>query len=170
MLHFTLSFSLNSNFLCSWVYGYADWSSSLCNDEAVMLNFFLASEAANLNPPSNISFTSNIPSSVNETSNIFITKYSSGYPCSPNPPNFLPPLRSPERPPHPYTTSQIQSCPNYHFNLVLLSADDPTAPHYENHLQVFKSSQKTLTMEVHHHSHYLFDQIISLRLWKNLNQ
>ena len=62
----------------------------------------------------------------------------------------------------------MQNGPDYHFPLGLLSTDDLPAPHYENPPQVFQSSQQTLAMEGYHPSHYLFYQILSWRLWKNM--
>ena len=170
MLHFPLCFSLPSNFWFSWVDGYADRSSSLRTAEYVLSELFLASEAANLNAPSNIAFPTPVPSSVHESSNIFLTEDPACWPCSPNPPKVLPLLRIPDRPPQPRTTSQNQNGLNYHFHLGLLYADDPPDPHYENPHKVFQPSQQTLTTEGHHPSHDIFYQILSRRLWKNLNQ
>ena len=79
-----------------------------------------------------------IPSSVHEFSKIFLTEDPSGWLCSPNPPNILPPLWSSEIPTRPHTTPQSQNGPNYHFYLSILSAYDPPAPHYENLPQVFQ--------------------------------
>ena len=79
-------------------------------------------------------------------------------------------MRSPERPPCPYTTSQSKKGPHYHFHLGLLSADGLPDPHYENPPKVFQSSKKTLTMEGHQPSYDIFYKILSRRLWKNLNQ
>ena len=47
-------------------------------NEAVMSNFFLASEAANLNLPSKIAFPDHVPSSVHEFSKIFLSEDISG--------------------------------------------------------------------------------------------
>ena len=58
--------------------GYIYRSSSLSNAEAVVWNFFLVSEAANLNPPSKIYFLDPFLYSVNEPSKIFLTKDPSG--------------------------------------------------------------------------------------------
>ena len=80
------------------------------------------------------------------------------------------PLRSPEIPPCPNTTSKIKNGPNYHFHLGILSADDPPDPHYENTPQLFQSRQKTLTTEGHKPPHYIFYQILLKRLRQNLNQ
>ena len=71
---------------------------------------------------------------------------------------------SPERPPHPHNTSQRINGPNHHFNLGILSADDPSDPHYVNTPQVFQSSQQTFTMEGHQPSHDLYHQILSREL------
>ena len=101
MLRFTLCFSLPSKFWCSWVDGDADRYSSLLTTEYVLSNFFLASDATNLNPPSKISFPGTFPYSVHESSKIFLTEYPSGWPCSPNPRNILPHLRSLKRHPRP---------------------------------------------------------------------
>ena len=79
-------------------------------------------------------------------------------------------MRSPYIPHCPHTTSKRQNGPNYHFHLGLLSIDDPPAPHYENPPQVFQSRQQNLTMEGHQTPHDIFYQILSRRLWKNLNQ
>ena len=81
----------------------------------------------------------------------------------------MPPLWSPERPPRPYNTSQRKNGPNYHFHLCLFSTDEPPDPHYENPPHMFQSSQQTFTMEIQYLPHDLFDQILSRRLWKNLN-
>ena len=99
-----------------------------------------------------------------------ISEHPSGWPCKPNPTNFLPPLRSPERPPRPHTTSQSQNGPNYHFHLGILYSDDPPDPHYENRPQVFQSSKQTLIMEGYHPPHYLFYQTLLRQIWKNMNQ
>ena len=77
---------------------------------------------------------------------------------------------SPYRSPCQHTTSQSQNGPNYHTHLGILSAADPPDPHYKNPPQVFELSQQTLVMERHQTFHYLFNQILSQRLWKNLNQ
>ena len=87
-----------------------------------------------------------------------------------NPPNILTPIKSPERPPLTHITPQRQNVQNYLFHLGLISADDPSAPHYEIPPKVFQSSQQNLTMEGHHTYHYLFHQILSRRIWNNLNQ
>ena len=86
------------------------------------------------------------------------------------PPKFMPPMWISDRSPRPHTTLQRKNVPNCHFNLGIVSADEPPAPHYKNSPQVFQSSQQTFTMELHHPSHYLFYQILSWRLWKNMNQ
>ena len=99
MLHLTLRLSLPSNFWCSWVDIETEQCYYLCNSEAILSNICLASEAANLNPPSNIPFPAPITSSVHESSKIFLTKDPSGWTCSPNPQNVLPPLRITEIPP-----------------------------------------------------------------------
>ena len=52
----------------------ADRYSSLWTTEAGLSNFFLASEAAKLNDPSKIAFTTQVLSSVHESSNIFLTE------------------------------------------------------------------------------------------------
>ena len=67
--------------------------------------------------------------------------------CNTNPQKFLPTLWITEIPPRPHTTSQRQNSPNCHFNLVLISSDDPPDPHYENPPQVFQSGQQTFRME-----------------------
>ena len=67
-------FSLPSIFWYYWVDGDADRSSSIWTAEAVMSNFFLASEVANLNTPSNIAFPDPVTYSVNEPSKIFSLK------------------------------------------------------------------------------------------------
>ena len=105
----------------------APWST-----KAVMSKFFLFSEESNLKIPSNIAFPATVTSSVNEPSKIILAEYPSGWHCSPNPPNFLPHLRSPERSPCPHTTSQMKNGPNQHFNLGLLYSDYPPYPPYEN--------------------------------------
>ena len=46
--------------------------------EYVLLNLFLTSEAANLNPPLNIPLPDPVPYSVNEPLKIFLTDYPSG--------------------------------------------------------------------------------------------
>ena len=84
--------------------GDADRSSSLWTAGALLLKFFRASEAENLNNPSNIVFPDPVPSSMNESYKIFLTEDPSGWSWSPNPPNVLTPLWSPERPPFPHTT------------------------------------------------------------------
>ena len=84
----------------------------------------------------------------------------------------MPTLRSPERPPPPHTTSQIQKGLNYHINLGLLYIDHLTDPQYDPPYtpHVFQSIQQNLIMEGHHPYHYLFNQILLQRLWKNMNQ
>ena len=77
----------------------APWSA-----KAVLLNFFLASEAANLKPPSNIDFTAPFTSSENEPLKIWLADYTSGWSFSPNPPNVLTSMRITERPPRQNTT------------------------------------------------------------------
>ena len=59
-------------------------------------------------------------------------------------------MRSPERPPFPHTSSQMKNGPNYHFNLGLLSANDPLDTKYKKPPKVFQPIQQTLTMEGHH--------------------
>ena len=54
--------------------GDADRSSSLWTAGAVLLKFFRASEAENLNNPSNIVFPGPVPSSMNESYKIFLTE------------------------------------------------------------------------------------------------
>ena len=115
--------------------------------ESVLSKFYLASEDADLNPPSKISFPDTVPYSVNEPPKTILNEYPAGWPCSPNPPNVLPPLWSPERFLLPYTTSQRQNGPNYHFYLGLLSAMT---------LQLL--SVKTLLK--------CFNQVNKLLLWK----
>ena len=142
---------------------------------SVLVNIYcwtssFALEASNLKHPSKISFTDIVPYSVNETSKILVTEDPSGWPCSPNPPNVLLPLRIPERHNFPHTNSQRQNGPNYHFRLGLLYAAYPSYSRYENPPQVVQSSQKTLTMEVHQPFHFIFHQIISRRIWKNINK
>ena len=122
----------------------------------MLSNFFLASEAENLNSTSRIDYPDTITSSVNEPSKILLTEDPSSLPCSPNPPNVPPRLGSPERPTHPHTNSQRQNSPKYYFHLVLISADDLPDHHYENPPKVFLSSQQTLKMEGHQPSHDLF--------------
>ena len=138
IIQFTLCFSLSSNFWCSWLDGDADWYSSLWTDKAVLFNEFLSSETASLKPSSNAAFPDPVPSSVHELSKIFISEYLSGWSCKTNPPNVLPPIWNPERPPHPHTTSKSQNVPNYHFHLGLLSTNYPPAPQYENPPQLFQ--------------------------------
>ena len=121
-LHHYIDCSLPNNSLI------APWST-----ESVLLNFFLSSEAENLNPPSKIAFPYPFPYPLNEPSKIFLTEYPPGWPFSPNPPNVLPPMRSPEIPHFPHTTSQRKNGPNCHFRLGILSSDD-----YENPPQVFQ--------------------------------
>ena len=99
--------------------------------EAVLPNFFLSSEAANLNLLSNTGLPAPVPYSVNEPLNIFITEDTSGWTISHNPPNVLLRLRSPEIPPWLPTTAKRQNGPNYHFHLVIISTYDPLDPHYE---------------------------------------
>ena len=111
--------------------GDADGYSCLCTAEYILSNFFLDSEASNLNPPSKISFPATFPYPVNETSRIFITEYPSGLPFIPNPTNALPHMWSPESPPCSHTTSQTKNGSNYHFRFGLISAADPLDPHYE---------------------------------------
>ena len=123
-----------------------------------------------MNPPSTIYFPVAVTSSVNETSITFLTEYPSDWSCSPNPPNNLHPLWSPERRPFANITSQSQNIPNYHFHLGILYSDDPPDHHYENPPQVFQSSQQTFTIEGHQPSHYLFYQILPRRLWQDLNK
>ena len=106
------------------------------SSESVLSNFFLASEAVNLYLNSNIAFTDHFPSSVNKPSKLLITEYPSGRPCSPNTPNFLPPMWSPYIPPHPHTTSQRKNGTNYHYNLDILSTDNPSDTHHGNPPQV----------------------------------
>ena len=122
--------TLPSNFWYSWVDGYTERYSSIWTSEDVLSEFFLASESAYFNNPSNVPFTAPVPSSVNEPSKIFLTEDPSGLPCSPNQPNVLPHLQSPEIPPRPHTTSQRKNGPNHHFHLGLISADDPPDPYY----------------------------------------
>ena len=104
------------------------------------------------------------------TFKIFLTEDWSSWPCSPKPTNVVPPLRSPERPCRPHTTSQRQNGPNYHFRLSLLYTDKSPAPCYENPTQVFKIGQQTLSMEGQQPSHYIFYQIILRQIWINLSQ
>ena len=118
-------FSLPSNFWCSWVDGDVDRYSYLWNAEAVLLNLFLASEAANLKPPSKIDFLAPIPSQIFKN---IAHRISIRLTLKPQPNKHVPPMRSPERPPHPHTTSQRPNGKNHHFHLGLLSATDPPAP------------------------------------------
>ena len=69
------------------------------------------------------------------------------------------PLRSPERPPSPHTTSQIQNGLNYHFNLGPISACDIQYPYYENLIHGIQISQQTLTLEGHQPYHYMYYKI-----------
>ena len=135
MLHFTLCFCLPSNFGCYWLYGYEDYYSCLWTAE-VIYNFFLASEATNLNTTSKIAFTDPFTSSVHEYWKIFLTEDPSYWPCIPNQPNVLPPLLSPGRHHCPHNTSQRKNIPNQQFHLGLLSTYNPPDPHYENPLSV----------------------------------
>ena len=152
------------------MYGDAERSSYLWTTESVLLNFLLYSEATKLNNPSKISVPNPVPSSANESSKILLTEYPSGWNFCPNPPNVLPTLRSPYRPPFPHTTPQSQNVPIYHFHLGIISADDQPSPHYEDSPQVFQLSQQNFTMNGHQTDHYLFYQTISLRLWQYMNQ
>ena len=67
-----------------------DRSSSLWSAESELLNFYLASEAANLDPPSKVSFHDPVTSSVHEPSKICLAEDPSGWPCRPDLPNFKP--------------------------------------------------------------------------------
>ena len=159
IVQFTLRFSLPSNFWCSSVDGDVDRSSPLWTAEAVLSNYFIASEAAKLNPLSKIAFIKNISlwRSRMLTLQAQPTKHSASSAES----------RETSSSAYYLIKAKRSKLP---FSFGLLSADEPPASHYENPPQVFQPTQQTLTMEEHHPSHYLFYQILPRRLWQNLNQ
>ena len=99
--------------------------------EDVLLKSFLDSEAEILNPPSKIAFTDPVPYSVNEISKTFLTEDTSGWPCRSNPQNVLPHIQSPEIPHCINKTSQRKNGTNFHFQLGIISTDDPPDSHYK---------------------------------------